>query len=254
LTSAVIVLALDTATAATTAAIQGDGLEVSRTIIDPHRHVESLPSLIDDVLREAGVAASEIDLIGCGVGPGPFTGLRVAISTATAMSEALDIPVVGVCTHDAIARRALAGASQPLPIAVVTRARRVESFWSTFDRAGLRTAGPLALTNEAVSTMTADGEPRIWAGDAAESLKPDAQECLLGPAHPDARDLAALILERVESGEPLPEVTESAELEPATARGDTTEQWLLQRLAHGRVLLPARPLYLRRPDAVEPVL
>jgi len=130
----------------------------------------------------------------------------------------------------------------------------VESFWSTYDGAGIRTAGPLALTNEAVSTMTADGEPRIWAGDAAESLKPDAQECLLGPAHPDARDLAALILERVESGEPLPEVTESAELEPATARGDTTEQWLLQHLAHGRVLLPARPLYLRRPDAVEPVL
>ena len=249
-----IVLALDTATAATTAAIQGEGLEVSRTIIDPHRHVESLPSLIDDVLREAGLAPSEIDLIGSGVGPGPFTGLRVAISTATAMSAALDIPVVGVCTHDAMARGALAGASQPLPVTVVTRARRVESFWSTYDGAGIRTAGPLALTNESVSAMAADAEPRIWAGDSAESLTPDTQERLLGPAYPNAHDLAALILERVESGESLPEMVESAELEPATARGDTTEQWLLQRIAHGRVLLPARPLYLRRPDAVEPVL
>jgi tRNA threonylcarbamoyl adenosine modification protein YeaZ len=254
----VIVLALDTATAATTAGITGDGLSVVRTVVDAHGHVENAGPLLRAVLDSARLTAVDIDVFACGVGPGPFTGLRVGIATLTAMATALGRPVVGVCTHDVIARGARLARGEGVPIAVITRARRAEVNWSTYDHAGLRTGGPLVLPHREARDRLAHLGDTVVAGDGVGALEYPVPERWRGPDYPDAGDLAQIVREQatplsgIGVGDAL-DVERGIELTSATERGETTESVLLDLSRAGRVILPARPLYLRRPDAVAPV-
>ena len=96
-----MLLAFDTATPAVTVALHdGDRVRAEQTVVDARRHGELLAPGIARVLRDARVSADEVSKIAVGVGPGPFTGLRVGLVTARAMGDALGIPVVGVCTLD----------------------------------------------------------------------------------------------------------------------------------------------------------
>ena len=74
-------------------AIQDDGL----------RHAEYAAALIRQVIKDSGLMMQELGGIVCGIGPGPFTGLRVGIVSAQSIGYALNIPVFGICSHDAIA-------------------------------------------------------------------------------------------------------------------------------------------------------
>ncbi len=259
LTIGVIILAVDTATAATSAAISGPASVVSRRNVDAHGHVESLAPMISDVLTESGIEPKDIDVLACGVGPGPFTGLRVGIAQMIAMGAALDRPVVGVCTHDVMAHAALGLADRSTPepeagpepgLIVATAARRAESFVSTYEYSGRRSGGPIALSNdEAHHAMLA--EEVILAGDAVDLLIEDVPTYRRGPRFPHAADLAAIVESQLNAGEDWSDDVDLAiDLDPATARGNSTAQVLIKRGRHGRLLLPPRPLYLRAPDAV----
>ena len=100
------VLALDTATALTTVAVVSSSGEVlaEASHLDARRHAEVLPRLVREVLSAAGTPPAQLDLIAVGVGPGPFTGLRVGVTFARATAHALGIPAVGAMTLDVIAR------------------------------------------------------------------------------------------------------------------------------------------------------
>ena len=226
------VLALDTATAATTVAVVGDAVRVERSVVDGRRHAEAIAPLISEALSEAG--SDDIALVACGVGPGPFTGLRVGIATALAFGAARDIPVVGVCSLDVMARAAIRDV--PGPVTVLTRARRAELCWATYDGHGMRTAGPL-IRREPVEV---DGR---CVGDAGP---------VQSVSYPRAGDLADLVLERMAAGEGIPGDVDLPEDE-AAASGAATAQILEARVRAGLVLLPPRPVYLRRPDAAAPV-
>ena len=229
------ILALDTATAATSVAVLSDDRVVESDVVEGRRHAEVIAPLIANVLAEAGVTPGDLDLIACGVGPGPFTGLRVGITTAVAMGAACDIPVVGACSLDVIARVAVR--EHPVPVTVLTRARRVELCWATYDDTGVRTGGPL-IRREPVAVFGR------CVGDA-------------GPVdavmYPRAADLAGLVLQRLEAGEPLPADVTLPE-EDAIQSGAATADVLASRMLAGVVLLPPRPVYLRRPDAVAPAV
>jgi tRNA threonylcarbamoyl adenosine modification protein YeaZ len=135
--SDVLVLVVDTATPAVTAAVVHIGavleLRSSRVIVDGRAHGELLAPLVHEAL--GSTSPSELAAIVAGVGPGPFTGLRVGLVTAAAMSHALGIPTYGVCSLDGFAF----GVSGDLLVA--TDARRKEVYWATY-RDGTRTAGP----------------------------------------------------------------------------------------------------------------
>jgi tRNA threonylcarbamoyl adenosine modification protein YeaZ len=139
--SVVLVLAVDTATPAVTAGVATlDGAALpevlaERVTVDARAHGELLTPHILAALGEAGHAPRDLDAIVCGVGPGPFTGLRAGMATAAALGHALGIPVHPVCTLDAIA----AGIGGPL--LVTTDARRKELYWATYDD-GHRVTGP----------------------------------------------------------------------------------------------------------------
>jgi len=104
----VLTLAFDTATSVATAALVRDGEVLGERA---SRAVRVLADA-DDLLREAGKDRSELEAIVVGVGPGSFTGLRLGVAAARGLAFALDLPVAGVSTLDALA----AGAPGALPI------------------------------------------------------------------------------------------------------------------------------------------
>jgi tRNA threonylcarbamoyl adenosine modification protein YeaZ len=134
----VLVLALDTATPTLVAGLarwSADGVEVlaERAIPSGNRHAELLSPAIRGVLEDAGLDMADLEAVVTGLGPGPFTGLRVGVVTAAALGDARGLPVVGVCSLDAIGSGART---------VVTDARRKEIYWATYDAAAVRVGGP----------------------------------------------------------------------------------------------------------------
>jgi tRNA threonylcarbamoyl adenosine modification protein YeaZ len=135
----VLVLALDTATPtlvvglARWSADGGTEVLAERAVPSGNRHAELLTPTIRAVLADTGSAMADLDAIVTGLGPGPFTGLRVGVVTAAALGDARGLPVHGVCSLDAIGDGARS---------VVTDARRKEVHWAVYDAAGHRVAGP----------------------------------------------------------------------------------------------------------------
>lgn len=112
-----ITLAFDTATAVATSALVWDGEVLGELSSRPVSVLED----VDALFRQGGVRPQQLDGIAVGTGPGSFTGVRVGIATARALSLALDVPVAGVSTLHALE----AGAPGALP---VIDARRREVF------------------------------------------------------------------------------------------------------------------------------
>ncbi|CAM3094724.1 tRNA (adenosine(37)-N6)-threonylcarbamoyltransferase complex dimerization subunit type 1 TsaB [Mycobacterium intermedium] len=134
-----VVLALDTSTPAVTAGIVRLGLDdvqvlAERVTLDARAHAERLTPNVLAALADAGLVMADLDAVVVGCGPGPFTGLRAGMATAAAYGHALDIPVHGVCSLDAI------GVLTTGDVLVVTDARRREVYWARY-RDGVRTAG-----------------------------------------------------------------------------------------------------------------
>jgi tRNA threonylcarbamoyl adenosine modification protein YeaZ len=161
----VIVLALDTSSPTVTVAVcdvvDGDvRLKVERAETAENRHGERLAPLIELALRDAGLGVGALEGVVVGLGPAPFTGLRVGIMTARAMSDALGIPAWGVCSLDGIAHRFTTG-----PFAVLTDARRKQVYWASYDESGARTAGPeLGPPEDVAAMLTAHTTEVVGAG------------------------------------------------------------------------------------------
>lgn len=118
------VLTIDTSTAQTSVALIQDGeILFNKSHNDPLAHGEVLPKLV----AEALAVNNKVDLVAVGMGPGPFTGLRVGIAFAQSYALAAQIDWVGVCSLDAMA----AGINQSEFI-VSTDARRKERFWARY--------------------------------------------------------------------------------------------------------------------------
>ena len=221
-----LLLALDTATPAVTAALHdGERVLASSDQIDARRHGELLLPAVDRAFAESGCARQSLTGIVVGVGPGPYTGLRVGLATAASLGAALGVPVHGLCTMDGIAYAA--GLDEPFVVA--TDARRKEVFWATYADARTRTSEP-AVNRAAELPPEVAGLPAVGAGatqyaDSFPKVRADL------PQHQSASALAALAAERLRAQE----TAEAAEDPQA-----------------GPSFLPPLPIYLRRPDAKVP--
>jgi tRNA threonylcarbamoyl adenosine modification protein YeaZ len=137
-----VLLAIDTSSGSSVAVVDRDGgilAEVNES--DTRRHAEVIGTLIVSALERSGIAVTALSGVAVGMGPGPFTGLRVGIAAARAFALGIDRPVVPVVSHDAVAF------GLTVPTLVVTDARRREVYWSTYrgtDSEGLpiRDSGP----------------------------------------------------------------------------------------------------------------
>lgn len=169
------VLAFDTALEACSAAIlDGGRVLAARSIPMARGHQERLAPLVAELLAEAGLTARELDRIGVTVGPGSFTGLRVGLAFAKGLGVALQRPVVGVGTLEALAA-SVEDAGGPVVAAI--DARREQLYAQAF-RDGRALGGPEALTlADAEALARAHGAPVVLVGSGAR---------LLAPAFPEA--------------------------------------------------------------------
>ncbi|MGO3885401.1 MAG: tRNA (adenosine(37)-N6)-threonylcarbamoyltransferase complex dimerization subunit type 1 TsaB [Mycetocola sp.] len=127
-----MLLAIDTSIGSSVAVVSPDGTVLSeRSVADTMRHAEVIGELIRDSLAEAGLTARGITTVVAGMGPGPFTGLRIGIAAATAFALGRDVPLIGLVSHDAIARE-WADAGGRGELTVSTDARRRELYWSRY--------------------------------------------------------------------------------------------------------------------------
>ncbi len=210
-----IVLAVDTCLDACSAAVVSDGAPLAVRIEPMTRgHQERLAPMAREVMAEAGLAFARLDRIAATLGPGSFTGLRVGLSFAKGLAQALDIPLAGVGTL-----QALAGARPGLVCAAIDARRGGQVYLQAF-RDGRPVMAPDSLPTEIAAARLAE-------------LGADAATLLVGSGAPMLAPL-------------LP----AARVEPA-AHADPVA---VARIGAAMVapLPPARPLYLRAPDAKLP--
>lgn len=233
-----MLLAIDTSTSAVTAALHDGRDVVARTsTIDARRHTEILAPAIEAMFAETGVTPADLSRVAVGVGPGPFTGLRVGIMTAMTFAYALDLPIGGVCSLDALAHRAQTLGMRG-PLLVATDARRKEIYWARYDLDGC----PIAPGDPGVDKASAVAEtlgdiPAVGRGARLYSdVLHDATRAAT-PGSGGASDDAGLA--GAGDTEVLLDV-DAADLAIVAH----------QRVMAGERLLGTEPLYLRRPDAV----
>lgn len=216
-----LVLAVDSATPAITAAVVDVGphevvVRAQRVTVDARAHGELLAPSVAAVLSAAGVTPTDLAAVVAGLGPGPFTGLRVGLVTAVALGQALAIPTYGVCSLDGI------GHGTRGRVLVATDARRREVYWAGYAD-GARIAGPaVGRPAEVVSEARAFSAVAA-AGDGAHRYADEVR----------AAGLALL------DGLRYPQPAALVEVAAPWLRAGAPSQ-------------PLTPLYLRRPDAVRP--
>jgi len=137
-----LTLAIDTSTRVAAGLARDEQPLASWLVGDSRSHVELLATTIRDGLAQGGWALSDVTRIGVGVGPGPYTGLRVGIATAQTLGLALNVPVTGVCSLDVIALQHADRQPPDGEFLVVSDARRHEVYWARYDMTGLRLDGP----------------------------------------------------------------------------------------------------------------
>ncbi|MFJ7901115.1 tRNA (adenosine(37)-N6)-threonylcarbamoyltransferase complex dimerization subunit type 1 TsaB [Streptomyces sp. NPDC096198] len=192
-----LLLALDTATPAVTVALHdGTSVIASSSQVDARRHGELLLPAVDRILAEADTRLDAVTGVVVGVGPGPYTGLRVGLMTADTFGLALGVPVHGVCTLDGLAY----ASGLEVPFVVATDARRKEVYWARYDNARTRVTGP-AVDRPADIAEQVAGLPAVGAGAL---LYPDTFPKAREPEHVSAAALASLAAERLAAGEELP--------------------------------------------------
>jgi tRNA threonylcarbamoyl adenosine modification protein YeaZ len=187
----VLLLAVDASTSAGLASVlevEGAGADGASPVelagsarLDARRSGELLAPAVADALAGAGVRLRDLDGVVVGLGPGPFTSLRVGVMTAAALADGGELPVYGVCSLDAVGSG---------PRVVVTDARRREVYWAGYDEAGTRTSGPAVDRPADLAARLAErgAVPRL-VGAAAAAVADGLGVAASGPEHPDGPGL-----------------------------------------------------------------
>ncbi|NNG18174.1 tRNA (adenosine(37)-N6)-threonylcarbamoyltransferase complex dimerization subunit type 1 TsaB [Naumannella sp. ID2617S] len=153
------VLAIDTSTDVRVGVAVDGTIVARRHVADTRQHVEQLTPLVAEALTEAGLRPDELDLVCVGLGPGPFTGLRVGIVAAQLLAGAHDVALHGVCSLDVLAAQAMRtpGFSAPQGFLAVTDARRKEVYWAGYAPDGIRREGPTVSAPDQLPALPAVG-------------------------------------------------------------------------------------------------
>ena len=222
-----MILAVDTALGACSAALVADGRTLAHENLPMVRgHAEALAPMVEALMRGAGIAFSALDRIAVTTGPGTFTGQRVGLAFARALGLGLKRPVIGVTTLDAMAEEALAKHPDIAWALAAADAKRGEIYL------GARSAGngalmlpellPLENLTQRVAALPHGNRAVALAGTAAEAVKPLLEQAGL-------------------------EVFDSPVRQPDAV-------FVAKLASHAPAGPPPRPLYLREPDAKLPGL
>lgn len=126
------ILAIETSTEYCSIALLDGGAMHTRSELAGQRHSEILLEMIDRLLTEANGKLTELDALAFGAGPGSFTGVRIAASVVQGLAYGANLPVVPVCTLEALAENTAAS-----KIACALDARLDEVYFAAYERKGL---------------------------------------------------------------------------------------------------------------------
>ncbi|MFT3861876.1 tRNA (adenosine(37)-N6)-threonylcarbamoyltransferase complex dimerization subunit type 1 TsaB [Micropruina sp.] len=207
-----LTLAIDTSTDVRVGLAADGAVLASGAVTDPRAHAEQLMPLIQRTLADAGRRLADVTQLVVGVGPGPFTGLRVGVVTGHTLGFVLGVPVRGVCSLDVGAAGHHGAAGEFL---VVSDARRREVYWARYAADGTRLAGPFVGPSADLPQLPVTGPGAALAGGASVALD-GGLLALAGPDLPDA-GLSPLYLRRPDAE--VPTTRKSTLLQPRLARG-----------------------------------
>ncbi len=218
------ILALDAAGGACSAALWADGAIAQwRRELMARGHAEALMPMARDVVADIGF--QNLDLVAVAVGPGGYTGLRIAISAARGLGLALDIPVLGVGSLD-VHRYVARGAGVTGPVAVLLETKRADFYLQTFGSDDAPSMVPSVINGAEVEELFLAQDAATLVGDAVERFIADANDLPLDrfATRPQAADATAV----------------AALAAAAFAETDAAN------------IHPPRPMYLRAPDTSAP--
>ncbi|MGE5145209.1 MAG: tRNA (adenosine(37)-N6)-threonylcarbamoyltransferase complex dimerization subunit type 1 TsaB [Candidatus Eiseniibacteriota bacterium] len=218
-----MVLGLDSAAGACSAALWRDGAVIARRLTLMERgHAEALMPMAEAVMTEAGMDFAALDAVGVTVGPGAFTGVRIGLAAARGLALAAGVPAVGVTTFEALSAAVPEDERAGRALLVAIDTKRADVYAQLFDAALAPLSEPAALSPAALAERL-PAVPLLAVGDGvrllAEVLAGRDVRASAAPSHPDAAWVATLAA---------------------------------SRLAAGRPAAPPAPLYLRPPDAIRP--
>lgn len=220
-----LILGIETATERVSVAIGGhEGVIGLFEVTKGRRHAETLVPAIDFTLRQAGIDLDEISVVAVDVGPGLFTGMRAGLASATAIAQALRIPMIGISSLDLLAFTQQHADKIVVP---VIDARKSEVFYAMYRPVpgGVqRVVEPqVGSVDDLVADLMARSEDSLLLGDGSRRYRDEIIEgfrCQIGgDDHPSAAPLVQL----------------------AHAKA-LREDWVQPR--------DIEPIYLREPDAV----
>jgi tRNA threonylcarbamoyl adenosine modification protein YeaZ len=181
--------------------------ELGRVVLDIGKgHAEHLMAVVEDALKGAGIAFPDLGAIAVSVGPGSFTGVRVAVSAARGYALALGVPAIGVTTLEAVAAEArdLLGSRNVL---AAFDGGRGEIQAALYDAAGSTVFAPAVIDLDQAVQLAKDYSAAL-AGTASEQISAllPSSEVLLGPtgATADIAIYARLAADRQSGDKPKP--------------------------------------------------
>lgn len=219
-------LVLDTAMSACSAALHctDTGDSFMRSEILPRGQSEILVPMVQDVLKEAGADFESLDALVTTVGPGTFTGLRIGLSTARSFALALDLPLWGLSTFQALALAYVEKDESSQPFTILVETRRQDFYIQKFDGCGQAVGAPQSSMLDDIISTAVPGE--LFIGDAIARFQEVAGR----------RTESFIFAEGYEA--PDPGVLARAFADEQKARRFFTEN--------------AEPLYLHAPDVSKP--
>jgi tRNA threonylcarbamoyladenosine biosynthesis protein TsaB len=212
------ILALDASLARCSAALLADDELRAQRMLDGERgHAATLPPMVQEVLREAGVRPADLDAVAAVVGPGSFTGIRAALALAQGIALGAGVPVLGVTAGEALAA------------ALPADQRAGRGIWSAVDNR----RGRVVLERFAAGAASPEGPPEVF--DIAALPLPSGPVVVVGDAAPAvAEALAGRGADALPGRSHLPEAAAAARIGALRLAG------LVPPLA-------ARPLYVEPP-------
>ena len=226
-----IVLAIDTSTDAVSVAVSNSKqLLASAHVASDRRHAELLVPMIKNICEQADISMREIDVVGVDVGPGLFTGMRVGIATAKTISQALEVPIIGVSSLDILARSV---ATTDRVVLATIDARRGELYWAMYRN----DVGPsievkpaiVGLVSDCIVDLVDRGQSTLIVGNGAQRYRASMSESL---------EATGLSIEWASEQLSQPSATVLAII---TAELALHEQW--------QTATELQAVYLRAPDA-----
>lgn len=199
------ILALDTSTEYCSAALWIDGEVRQRLEHAGQRHSQLLLPMVDGLLDESGLSMRGIDVIAAAIGPGSFTGLRIATAVGQGLAFGVDLPVIPVGTLDALAR-----GRDAERVATALDARMGELYFAAFRFGPTGTEAviaPMLVAPESLPDLP-EGD-WIGCGNGFDRLEERIAQRLPSvrvrkDCHPEARHVAAIAARRFAAGERHP--------------------------------------------------